>query len=159
MSTISRDVKHHSHKNYDLIIIGGGIYGIMLLLEATRRNYRSLLVEEKDFGGQTSLNHLRTVHGGLRYLQTLDLKRFMESTKERKWFFQNFPVQLKPMPCLMPLYKRGLKRRSILRIALLINDLLAINRNRGILPQKKLSRSRTINAEAVKKIFPRVNKD
>ncbi|MCK4835087.1 MAG: FAD-dependent oxidoreductase, partial [Candidatus Aminicenantes bacterium] len=50
-------------------------------------------------------------------------------------------------------------RRSILRIALLINDLLAINRNRGILPQKKLSRSRTINAEAVKKIFPRVNKD
>jgi glycerol-3-phosphate dehydrogenase len=159
MSTITRDIERHSREKYDLIIIGGGIYGIMLLLEATRRKLRCLLVEEKDFGGQTSLNHLRTIHGGLRYLQTLDLKRFRESIKERKWFFRTLPALVKPMPCLMPLYGKGLKRRSILRMAVLINDLLSLNRNRGIHPQWRLARSRTINSGSVEKIFPAVNRE
>lgn len=158
MTTINRDIESHSRDNYDLIIIGGGIYGVMLLFEASRRNVRCLMVEEKDFGGQTSLNHLRTVHGGLRYLQTLDLKRFFESVKERKWFLRHMPHRVNPMACLMPLYGKGLKRRGILRMAVLVNDLLSLTRNRGVPPGNRLPRSRTVSAPSVEGIFPGVEK-
>ena len=64
------------------------------------RGKRALLLEKDDFGGATSLNHLRTIHGGLRYLQSLDLPRFFESVGERRWFLTNFPalVQVAALP-------------------------------------------------------------
>src|SRR5690349_19432236 len=67
----------------DIVIIGGGIYGAMLHLEAARAGLRSALVERGDFGGATSENSLRIVHGGLRYLQNLNVARSVESTRER----------------------------------------------------------------------------
>jgi glycerol-3-phosphate dehydrogenase len=73
MSKICRDITAAAAEKYDLIIVGGGIYGVMLALEAGQRHKRALLLEKDDFGGATSLNHLRTIHGGLRYLQSLDL--------------------------------------------------------------------------------------
>ena len=108
--SIIRDSAAAAGKTIDLIIVGGGIYGVMLALEAGRRGKRALLLEKDDFGGATSLNHLRTVHGGLRYLQSLDLPRFFESVRERRWFLANFPALVQVLPCLMPLYGRGLKR-------------------------------------------------
>ena len=68
MAIIERDVPKAATSAFDLIIVGGGIYGVMLALEAGMRGQRALLLEKEDFGGATSLNHLRTVHGGLRYL-------------------------------------------------------------------------------------------
>jgi glycerol-3-phosphate dehydrogenase len=159
MASIDRNIKKYSLQPYDLIIVGGGITGVMLLLEATRKQLRPLMIEERDFGSQTTLNHLRTLHGGLRYLQTLDIRRFRESIAERKWFMRYFPTLVRPMPCLMPLYRKGLKRRSILRMAVLINDLLSMTRNQGVRCDKQLPRSRTVSAGEVRDIFPRVNPD
>ena len=88
---IARDPEGASRERYDLIIIGGGIHGAMLLLEAGQQGLRSLLVERGDFGGETSFQSLRIVHGGLRYLQALDLPRFFESVRERRWFLRTFP--------------------------------------------------------------------
>jgi len=156
MMTIGRNSDNFSKEKYDLIIAGGGIYGVMLLQEASRRNLSALLLEERDFGSQTSLNHLRTLHGGLRYLQTLDLHRFKESIRERKWFLKYFPQFVKVMPCLMPLYKKGLQRRSIFRIAFLINDIFSITRNRGIPVSHKIPNCKTIKPDEVKEIFPMV---
>ena len=61
-----------------MIVVGGGVYGIALTLEASRRGLKTLLLERSDFGSETSWNSLRIVHGGLRYLQSLDLRRFFE---------------------------------------------------------------------------------
>ena len=70
------------------------------------------MLERDDFGGATSFNSLRIIHGGFRYLQNLDLPRFFESVSDRKWFLQNFPDLVEPIPCLIPLYGKGVYRPS-----------------------------------------------
>ncbi|TFG79675.1 MAG: FAD-dependent oxidoreductase, partial [Chrysiogenales bacterium] len=157
MAGISRNTASAAEATYDLIIIGGGIYGIMLALEAGRRGKRSLLLEKDDFGGATSLNHLRTVHGGLRYLQSLDLARFFESVTERRWFLANFPALVQVLPCLMPLYGRGLKRASIMRAGLLLNDCMGLKRNAGVAADKCLPPGKVVSKRFTRKAFPQVD--
>ena len=84
--------------SYDVIVVGGGIYGAMAHLEASRAGLRSVLVERGDFGGATSENSLRIVHGGLRYLKTLDVARSVESTRERQWYLRSLPRLVAPLP-------------------------------------------------------------
>ncbi|OFX13822.1 MAG: hypothetical protein A2Z18_02360 [Armatimonadetes bacterium RBG_16_58_9] len=129
---IERDPQRAASRSYDLIVVGGGIMGASVLLEAARRGLRCLLLERDDFGGATSWNSLRILHGGLRYLQTADLGRFCESARERRWFCQYFPDLVRPLPCLMPLYGKGLKRLTTFGIALATNDWLSRHRNVGI---------------------------
>lgn len=125
MSSFRRDISKALAQRYDLIVVGGGIYGMTLTLEAARRGLKALLVERNDFGSAASLSSLRVLHGGLRYLQDLDLPRFFESVEQRGWFMQHFAPLCRILPCLMPLYGRGLKRPGVFRIALAINDLLS----------------------------------
>ena len=112
---ILRDPKAYTDEDYDLVVVGAGIQGAALFLEASRRGMRALVLDKGDFGGSTSWNSLRILHGGLRYLQTLDLPRFRQSVRARRWFFQAFPQLVRPLPCLMPLRGKGLKRNSVLR--------------------------------------------
>ena len=158
MTKIARDPGKCSQESYDLIIVGGGIYGIMLSFEAVRRDLRPLLLEKNDFINATSLNHLRTVHGGVRYLQSLDIHRFKESVAERKWFLKYLPQFVSVMPCLMPLYGKGVYRNSIFRIGLLLNDILSFNRNLSIADKgQHLPRCKVINPEKTGKLFPTVD--
>jgi glycerol-3-phosphate dehydrogenase len=154
-----REPASAAKETYDLIIVGGGIYGAMLCLEASRRGLRSLLLEREDFGGATSFNSLRIIHGGLRYLQSLDLPRFRESVGERQWFLKTFPALVKPLPCLMPLYGRGLCRRSVLRVALWVNDRLSCKRNQNVPPHQHLPPGKVIDADRTIEIFPDVDVD
>jgi glycerol-3-phosphate dehydrogenase len=156
MSKIFRDSAAAAAEKYDLIVIGGGIYGIMLALEAGQRQKRVLLLE--DFGGATSLNPLRTIHGGLRYLQSLDLPRFFESVGERRWFLTHFPALVNVLPCLMPLYGHGLKRPAIMGPALLLNDFLGMARNRGVSSSKRLPQGRLVSPSFMDKAFPQIDR-
>jgi len=158
MAGISRNAAAATGTTYDLIIIGGGIYGTMLALEAGQRGKRALLLEKDDFGGATSLSHLRTVHGGLRYLQSLDLARFFESVTERRWFMINFPALVQVLPCLMPLYGRGLKRASIMRAGLLLNDCLGLKRNAGVATSKCLPQGKVVGKRFTRNAFPQVDR-
>lgn len=159
MTQLTRDPETYSQETYDLIIVGCGIYGAMLAYEAVRRNLKPLVVEKNDFTNATSLNHLRTVHGGLRYLQTLDLPRFVESIHERRWFLRHFPQFVTPMPCMMPLYGKGLHRPIVLRAALLINDILSFTRNKGVRADRRLPSGRIIPAEKTRQLFGNVDFD
>jgi glycerol-3-phosphate dehydrogenase len=153
MSKIIRDPEKAQKETYDLIIIGGGIYGVMLSFEASRRGLKSVLLERDDFGQHTSFNSLRIIHGGLRYLQTLDLHRFRESVRERKWFLKNFPSLVKPLPCLMPLYGNGLHRPFVLQLALWINGLLSYHRNKGLEKDHHLPVGRIVDVHETQKLF------
>lgn len=154
-----RDVAAAERVAWDVVVIGGGIYGAMILLEATRRGLRALLVEKDDFGGGTSFNNLRIVHGGLRYLQSMDLPRFRESVAERRWFLRTFPDLVRPLPCLMPLYG-GLKRnRALLRAALAANDFLSRRRNHDVAPAAALPDGRVLTAAETIERFPAVRRD
>ena len=92
----ARDPQALAGERYDLVIIGGGIYGIMVALEAARRRLRPILIERDDFAAATSANSLGIIHGGLRYLQGLDLSRFRASVAERRWFLRHFPDSARP---------------------------------------------------------------
>jgi glycerol-3-phosphate dehydrogenase len=157
-AVIRRDTATAEKTPFDLIIVGAGIHGVMLALEAGLRGKRSLLLEKDDFNGATSWNHLRTIHGGLRYLQSLDLPRYFESVAERRWFLANFPALVEALPCLMPLYGRGLKRASIMRAALLLNDVLSLGRNRGVVPSRHLCRGRIVGRRFTREAFPAVER-
>lgn len=157
MPIIARRPDHAADQTYDLIVVGGGIYGVALVLEAAGRGLRPLLLERDDFGAATSAASLRVVHGGLRYLQTLDLPRFYESVGERRWFLTHFPDQVAPLPCLMPLYGRGLKRPSTFGVALALNDLMSWRRNAGVGPDRRLPAGRLVGRKEVARLFPGVD--
>src|SRR5689334_6547067 len=127
--SLARDPRTAAAGSYDLLVVGGGFYGAMLTLEAARRGLSVMLVERDDFGGATSWNSLRIVHGGLRYLQSLDLSRYRESVAERRWFLEHFPDLVEPLPCLMPLYDppRGgwLRRPAAFRLAFAVDEALS----------------------------------
>jgi glycerol-3-phosphate dehydrogenase len=159
MSKIIRDPEKAAKEKYDLIIIGGGIYGAMLSFEASRRGLRSLLLERDDFGQHTSFNSLRIIHGGLRYLQSFDLHRFRESVSERKWFLKTFPHLIKTLPCLMPLYGNGLYHPFVLRKALKINDILSCNRNRTLPKRLHIPNGQIFDTDKTKSIFPSVDQE
>jgi len=156
MTRIERNPEKFASDRYDVIVVGGGIYGACTLLEASRRGLRALLLERDDFGGATSWNSLRIIHGGLRYLQTADLRRFRRSVAEQAWWLQNFPDCVQPLSCLMPLYNQGLRRASVMRSALYANDAIVswIRRPYGV----SLESGQILSASATQSRFPMVNK-
>jgi len=118
-------------RRHDLIVVGGGIYGVCVALESARRGLQPLLLERHGFGGATSVNHQRIIHGGLRYLQSLDVKRTLESAAEQRWFQRHFPDLVTPLSCLMPLYGPGWRSPWALRGAFAVYGLLTGNRGAG----------------------------
>lgn len=151
---IRRNPQQAASRRYDLIIIGAGIYGIAAAYLAARCRLAVLLLEQGDFGHATSFNHLRIVHGGFRYLQSMDLPRFYESVGERRWFLRHFKGLVRPMPCMMPLYNRGIQRVPVLRLALGLNDLLSAHRNEGVAAENHLAGGRVVSREEALRIFP-----
>ncbi|MGF1476383.1 MAG: FAD-dependent oxidoreductase [Geminicoccaceae bacterium] len=154
---VRRKLTEAARASHDLIIIGGGVYGVAVTLEATRRGLKPLLIERDDFGQHTSFNSLRIVHGGLRYLQNLDLLRFRESVGERRWFLKHFPDLVRPLDCLMPLYGKGLRRPQVFRAALWLDHLLAFDRNRGVDRERHIRRGRVISADEARLQVPDLN--
>jgi glycerol-3-phosphate dehydrogenase len=116
-------------RRFDTVVVGGGVYGVLLALEGAARGHKLLLVEREDFGGGASFNHLRTIHGGLRYLQRLDLRRAMLSNVQRRWWLQHFPDLVGPIRCLMPLYGEGLRRPAAFRAAFALARALDMHRD------------------------------
>jgi glycerol-3-phosphate dehydrogenase len=155
---IARDPGAAATRDHDLVIVGGGIYGACLALEAAFRGLRPLLLERGDFGEATTWNSLRILHGGLRYLQTFDLQRFRESVRERRWFCRSFPELVQPQECVMPLYGEGLKRPFVFAAALLVNDLLSSDRNVGVSSARRLERGRVLNVAETVSRFPLVDR-
>ena len=153
---IVRDPEYAAKKQYDLIIIGGGIFGLMLAREASAFGKAVLLVEKEDFGGATSYNSLKIIHGGIRFLQSLDLKQHQIFHKEQGWFLHQFPQLVKPLPVLMPLYQRGLKRKEVFKLAFLADRML---RSFHSIPEHKKTLGppgKIIPKQEVKKLFPLV---
>ena len=140
---MQRNFDRLSQKTYDMVIVGGGIYGCALAREAALRGFSVALVEKADFCSATSANSLKIIHGGIRYLQQLDLDRLRQSVTERRILLQIAPHLVHPLSCVMPTYGHGMKSREALWCGLLANSLLSWDRNRGLPPEKRIGRGRT----------------
>ena len=153
---MDRDLTQLANHKYDLIIIGGGIYGACVAWDATLRGLSVALVEKADFGHATSANSLKTIHGGLRYLQQLDIKRMRESIRERRTLMRIAPHLVHPLPCLMPTYGHLTKGRAVMALALKVNDLVSFDRNRLEDPQKHLPKGRVISRQECLQLLPNI---
>jgi glycerol-3-phosphate dehydrogenase len=154
---MKRNLAILADNQFDVLIIGGGIYGAWTALDAAQRGLAVALVEKGDFGSATSSNSLKIMHGGLRYLQHADFKRMRESIRERSTLMRVAPHLVHPLPCLMPAYGHAMKGREALWAALMMNDILSFDRNAQLDdPQKYIPRSRMVSANEVRRIVPDV---
>jgi glycerol-3-phosphate dehydrogenase len=148
-----RDMAGLSAATADLLVIGGGAYGVCAALEAARRGLAVMLIERGDFGEATSSNSLHTMHGGLRYLQHLDLRRMRESIRERRFWLRTAPELITPMAFVLPTFGHGLRGPEALQTALALNDLISADRNRGVIPTRHLPRGRRLSREQAQRRF------
>ncbi len=151
---MKRDLGHINGKVYDLLIVGGGMYGATLVWEAVSRGLSVALIEKEDFASATSGNSLKIIHGGLRYLQSLDFKRMLESIRERKILLKIAPHLVHPLPCLMPTFGMTMKSKHVMLAGMIMNDLISFNRNKGSDPQKRIPNGRVISKKECEKELP-----
>jgi len=118
-------LKEAIRNEVDLVVIGGGITGVGIALDAAMRGMQVVLVEKNDFGSGTSSKSTKLIHGGLRYLKQMDFKLVREVGRERAILSSNAPHLVKPEPMLLPVQTNGSLNAFTLRIALWTYELLA----------------------------------
>ncbi len=100
-----------SNQQYDIAIVGGGITGAGILLEAAKRGYNTILLEKDDFASGTSSKSAKLVHGGIRYLANMEFRLVRESLQERNNLLRQYPHLVQPQPFCFPVYSSTLKYR------------------------------------------------
>jgi len=151
---MKRDTIKLASKQFDVLIIGGGIYGVNAARDAALRGLSVAVIDKDDFGAATSSNSLKIIHGGLRYLQHADFKRMRESITERKILMEIAPHLVHPLPCIMPTYGHALKGKEVMAVALFLNDLIGYDRNKIPDTQKHLPRGRVVSKKECLNIIP-----
>jgi glycerol-3-phosphate dehydrogenase len=117
-------------EQFDVAVIGGGITGAGVALDAASRGYSVALVEQSDFAAGTSSRSSKLVHGGLRYLQNFDLGLVREALLERQLMVKLAPHLVRPLPMVVPAFDGGRPDR-LTGIALNMYDVMAAPSLRG----------------------------
>src|SRR5437763_12776489 len=116
-------------ERFDLVVIGGGITGAGVALDAATRGYSVALVEKADFASGTSSRSAKLVHGGLRYLQQFDLGLVREALLERQLMVKLAPHLVRPLQLVVPAFNEEAPSRMV-GIALNMYDVLSMDRLR-----------------------------
>ncbi len=127
--TRTANLTRMAEDRFDVLVIGGGITGAGIALDAASRGLSVALVEKDDFAAGTSGRSSRLVHGGLRYLEQREFGLVRESLRERGILFRLAPHLVRPVPMYM--LADGLRRRATYRAGLTAYELLAAGRNIG----------------------------
>ncbi|HZT76659.1 MAG TPA: glycerol-3-phosphate dehydrogenase/oxidase [Vicinamibacterales bacterium] len=151
---MTRDVDRLTARTYDVLIVGGGIYGLAIAYDAAQRGLSVALIERDDFGSGSSFNHHRTIHGGLRYLQHLDVRRARESVRERRTIAHIAPQTVTPMAFAVPLYRSLTRGKLAMRAGFLLDRVVAFNRNGGVPATHRLPAGRVVSRARAIQDFP-----
>lgn len=138
-------------QEFDLLIIGGGVTGAGIALDAASRGLKTALVEKEDFASGTSSRSTKLVHGGLRYLKQLEIRLVSEVGRERAIVHRNAPHLVIPEKMLMPLVKGGTYGKISTSLGLTVYDILA-----GV---RKSDRRVMLSREKALKTEPLLNPD
>lgn len=130
------------NNRFDVLVIGGGVTGAGVALDAVARGYKVALIEKKDFASGTSSKSTKLVHGGIRYLPEFDFALVREALVERGLLLQNAPYLVQPVEFVLPIYKGdrhpvgmpfttpgGIGLSQLLNIGLSLYDIMAGRRN------------------------------
>ena len=129
VATRSADLSRMAEDRFDVLVIGGGITGVGIALDAVTRGFSVALVEKDDFAAGTSGRSSRLIHGGLRYLEHGEFGLVQESLRERAILRQNAPHLVRPMPMYM--LADDWRGRARYRAGLAAYAALAAGRNIG----------------------------
>jgi glycerol-3-phosphate dehydrogenase len=142
---MNRDLLALSGQYFDLLVIGGGIFGAAVARDAALRGLRVALIEKSDFASGTSSRSSKLIHGGFRYLQQRDFRLVFEACRERHILQRTAPHLVRPLPFLFPIYEGGEISLTKLRLGMSLYDWLALRRN--VAPHRTLSVERTLMNE------------
>jgi glycerol-3-phosphate dehydrogenase len=151
---MQRDLDQLASRAFDLLVVGGGIYGLTIACDAAQRGLSVALIEQNDFGSGASFNHLRTIHGGLRYLQTLDLRRARESIRERRALARIASRYVQPLAFVLPLTRSIARGRLAMRAGFLLDRLLAVDRNTDLPASHEIPAGHVLSPTEAERRFP-----
>ena len=151
---MTRDIDRLTARTFDVLVVGGGIYGLTIAYDAAQRGLTVALVEADDFGSGISFNHLRTIHGGVRYLQTLDVGRARESVRERRALARIAPHTVQPLVFALPLTRSLTRGKLAMRAGFLLDRVVSFGRNRGVPPSHRLPAGRVVSRGTAIQRFP-----
>ena len=114
---------------FDIVVVGGGITGAGVALDAASRGYSVALVEKADFASGTSSRSSKLVHGGLRYLQNFDLGLVREALLERQLLVSLAPHLVKPLPLVVPAFG-GARLDRLVGVGLNLYDVMSVDKLR-----------------------------
>lgn len=155
---MNRELDRFTQHEFDLLVIGGGIYGACIARDAASRGLSVALVEKGDFGSGASANCLKIIHGGLRYLQDGNLGLVRQMVRERRAWLRTAPHLVRPLPVVMPTYANAWPHnRPLLTLAARLNDLLSFDRNRDVDPERVLPPARALSRREVLRALPGLN--
>lgn len=141
---MKREIDRLKSDSFDLVVIGAGIHGACIARDAALRGYSVALIDKGDIGGETSHNSLKTIHGGIRYIQHLDFARSLESIREREIWLRTAPHLVAPLPFVMPTYGHGARGPLAMRAGVALYNGLGFLA--GASAGKAGSRNRVISA-------------
>ncbi len=123
-----RDIKKMAGTNYDVLVIGGGITGAFIAWDSALRGLKAALIDKGDFGAATSAATSKLIHGGLRYLKTLEVGLVRESLQERRIMEIIAPHLVYPLPFVFPGYGWGMRGMPAAVSAMVFYDTLSYDR-------------------------------
>jgi len=124
---MNRDFSSLAHKQFDLLIVGGGIYGAWTAYDAALRGLSVAIVEQGDWAGATSSASSKLIHGGLRYLETYDFRLVRKALRERQMLLEAAPHRVWPLRFGVPVYGGSRIGTVQLMAGLTLYDFLAGN--------------------------------
>ncbi|HET9116403.1 MAG TPA: glycerol-3-phosphate dehydrogenase/oxidase [Gaiellaceae bacterium] len=137
----ARALEELASRDFDLLVVGGGIIGAGIAAAAARHGIAVALVERGDFGGATSSSSSKLVHGGLRYLRLGDVGLVREAHEERRHLMTRVaPHLVRPLPFLLPLYDSGPYRPAVVQAGIALYSTLARARLNGLVPPERARR-------------------
>jgi glycerol-3-phosphate dehydrogenase len=142
---MDRNIDRFQKTTYDLLIIGGGINGAAIAHLAAKRGMKVALIEKGDFASGTSSKSTKLIHGGIRYLENLEVDLVWESLRERHIQLEVAPHLVKPLPFVIPVYAGDKRPLWMMQFGVFLYDLLA-GRYR-VKPRKNLTREEVMSLE------------
>jgi glycerol-3-phosphate dehydrogenase len=118
-----------AENEFDVVVVGGGITGAGVALDAATRGYSVALIERNDFAAGTSSRSSKLVHGGLRYLQNFDLGLVREALLERQLMVALAPHLVRPLPLVVPAFA-GARPDRLMGVGLNLYDVMSVDRER-----------------------------
>lgn len=126
---MTRDIHLLADRCFDLLIVGGGIFGAGIARDAMLRGLSVAIVDKGDWAGETSSRSSKLIHGGFRYLEQGAWRLVAESCRERRILQNIAPDRVKPIPFLLPVYDGDARPLWKMRIGMTLYDLLALYQN------------------------------